>query len=92
MFKSNYDENTEIENQRFRTQIQSIIKEARDTFSLMSNKEIISITKLPNAACSGGLSIIDWCGFEYTTLKRTDDDGKETVYIKINNFNDNEEE
>ena len=92
MLKSNCDENTEIEYQRFRVQIQSIIKEARNTFSLKNNIEIISMTKLSKMACSGSPGILIWCGLEHTTLKRTDDNGKETVYIKIKNLNNNEEE
>ena len=91
MLKSNCNENTEIENTRFRVQIQSIIKEARNTFSLDNNEEIMSMTKLPKRACSGGSSILDWCGLEYTRLTRPDDDGKETVYIKIKNLHNGEE-
>ena len=50
MLKSNCNENTEIENTRFRVQIQSIIKEARNTFSLNNNEEIMSMTKLSKMA------------------------------------------
>ena len=85
MLKSNCDENTEIENTRFQVQIQSIIKEARNTFSLNSNEEIMSMTKLSKRACKGSLGILDWCGIESTKLTRTDDEGMETVYIKIIN-------
>jgi hypothetical protein len=92
MLKSNCNENTEIENTRFRVQIQSIIKEAKNTFYLDSNKEIMSITKLTGGACSGRSSILDWCDLEYTHLTRTDDEGKETVYIKIINLHNGEEE
>ena len=92
MLKSNCNENTEIENTRFRVQIQSIIKEARNTFSLDNNEEIMSMTKLTKRACSGGSSILDWCGLEYTRLTRPDDEGKETVYIKIKNLHNGEEE
>ena len=92
MLKSNCSENTEIENTRFRVQIQSIIKEARNTFSLDNNEEIMSMTKLTKRACSGGSSILDWCGLEYTRLTRPDDEGKETVYIKIKNLHNGEEE
>jgi len=85
MLKSNCDENTEIENTRFQVQIQSIIKEAKNTFSLNSNEEIMSMTKLSKRACKGSLGILDWCGIESTKLTRTDDEGMETVYIKIIN-------
>lgn len=92
MLKSNCNENTEIENTRFRVQIQSIIKEAKNTFSLKSNAEIMSMTKLSKPACSGSAGILDWCGLEYTRLTRTDDDGKETGYIQIKNLHNVEEE
>ena len=92
MLKSNCDENTEIENTRFRVQIQSIIKEARNTFSLNNNEEIMSMTKLSKLACKGSVGILRWCGMEYTKLTRTDDDGKETDYIKIKNLHNGEEE
>jgi hypothetical protein len=92
MLKSNCDENTEIENTRFRVQIQSIIKEARNTFSLNNNEEIMSMTKLSKMACKGSVGILRWCGIEYTKLTRTDDDGKETDYIKIKNLHNAEEE
>jgi hypothetical protein len=92
MLKSNCNENTEIENTRFRVQIQSIIKEARNTFYLDSNKEIMSITKLKKGACSGRSTILDWCDLEYTQLTRTDDEGKETGYIKIKNLHNGEEQ
>jgi hypothetical protein len=92
MLKSNCDENTEIENTRFRVQIQSIIKEARNTFSLNNNEEIMSMTKLSKMACKGSVGILRWCGIEYTKLTRTDDDGKETDYIKIKNLHNGEEE
>ena len=61
------------------------MKATRDTFSL-TNAEIQSITKLTKGAVSGTLGILDWCGLEYTRITRTDDDGKETVYIKIKNL------
>ena len=92
MLNSKCDENTEIEYQRFRVQIQSIIKEARNTFSLKNNIKIISMTKLSKMACSGSPAILIWCGLEHATLKRTDEDGKDTDYIKIKNLNNNEEE
>ena len=92
MLESKCNENTEMSVHDFRSQIQSIIKEAKETFSLKSNKEIIPIAKLNNMACSGGLSILNWCGLEHTKLTRTDDDGKETVYIKITNLHSSEEE
>ena len=85
MLNSECDENTEIENTRFRVQIQSIIEEARNTFSL-SNKEIMSMTKLSKLGCKGSVGILIWCAIKYTKLTRTDDNGKETGYIKITNL------
>ena len=43
------------------------------------------MTKLSKRACKGSLGILDWCGIESTKLTRTDDEGMETVYIKIIN-------
>jgi len=40
----------------------------------------------------GSLGILIWCGIEYTKLTRTDDEGKKTVYIKIINLHNGEEQ
>jgi len=90
MLKSKSYENTEISVYDFKVQIQSIIRETRGTFSL-TNAEIQSITKLGKGPRSGSLGILDWCGLEYTTLTRTDD-GKKTVFVKIKNLQNDEEE
>ena len=52
----------------------------------------MSITKLKKGACSGRSTILDWCDLEYTQLTRTDDEGKETGYIKIKNLHNGEEQ
>ena len=92
MLESKCNENTEMSVHDFRGQIQSIIKEAKETFSLKSNKEIMSIAKLNKTACSGGLSILNWCGLDYSKSKRTADDDKETLFLKITNLHSSEEE
>ena len=85
MLKSKYNEQTEISRKEFGNQIRSLVRGVRDTFFL-TNAETQSIAKTSKNAIIGGLSILDWCGLEYTRITRPDDDGKETVYIKITNL------
>ena len=86
MLKSKCNEQTEFSIDEFKYQMKSLLRKVRDAFSL-TNNEVISITELPKTGYSGGnLSILDWCGLEYTKLTRTDDNGKKTDYIKITNL------
>ena len=86
MLKSKCNEQTEFSIDEFKYQMKSLLRKVRDAFSL-TNDEVISITELPKTGYSGGnLSILDWCGLEYTKLTRTDDNGKKTDYIKITNL------
>ena len=91
MLKSKYNEQTEISGSELRGQLRSLVRGARDAFSL-TNSEVISMTKLSKGASMGSLGILLWCGIEYTKLTRTDDEGKKTVYIKIINLHNGEEQ
>ena len=99
MLKSKCNEQTEFSIHEFRDQMKSLFRRVRDTFFL-TNLEMQSITKIPKKKRTSdvpvlvfcGLSILDWCGLEYTTLTRTDDDGEGTVFVKIKNLQNNEEE
>ena len=92
MLKSKYNEQTEISESELRGQLKPVIRGVRDTYSL-TNAETQSIAKISQEAYRHfSLSILDWCGLEYTRLTRTDEDGKETVYIKIKNLHNGEEE
>lgn len=92
MLKSKYNEQTEISESELRDQLKPVIRGVRDTYFL-TNAETQSIAKISQEAYRHfSPSILDWCGLEYTRLTRTDDDGKETVYIKIKNLHNGEEE
>ncbi|MDC3316623.1 hypothetical protein OAV29_00090 [Candidatus Poseidoniaceae archaeon] len=91
MLKSKCNEQTEFSIHEFQDQMKSLLRGVRDTFSL-TNAEMVSITQISKKALSGGLSILDWCGLEYTKLKRTDDDGGRTGFVKIKNLQNDEEE
>ncbi|MDA8673806.1 hypothetical protein N9L65_04580, partial [Candidatus Poseidoniales archaeon] len=58
-------------------------------FSL-TNNDVKSITRL--STLKGWQDILDWCDLDYSSSKRTDDNGKETDYIKIKNLHNGEEE
>jgi len=92
MLKSKFNEQTEFSFDEFKYKMKPLLREVRDTFSL-TNAEVISITKLTKKAYAiSNPDILNWCEFDYSYSKRTADDGKETAYVKIKNFIDNEEE
>jgi hypothetical protein len=91
MLRKECNDETEIDYQHFRSQIQSIFKEMREVFST-SNQEIRLVTNVTKAACSGGVSILSWCSLSYSKREVRGADGKETVFLKITNLKATEEE
>jgi hypothetical protein len=91
MLREECNDESEIESQHFRTQVQSIFKEIREVFST-SNQAIRLVTNVTKAACSGGVSILSWCSLGFSERKASDTDGKKTVFLKITNLKATEEE
>ena len=81
----------EIEYDHFRKQIKSIFKEMREVFSI-TKQEIQSITNVTKASFSGGLSILEWCSLKSSRREEKDVDGMKTVFLKITNLRNDEEE
>lgn len=91
MLREECNDEKEIEYHHFRKQIKSIFKEMREVFSI-TNQEIQSITNVTKAAISGGLSILEWCSLKFSRREERDADDMKTIFLKITNLRNDEEE
>ena len=91
MLREECNDEKEIEYQHFRNQIKLIFKEMREVFSI-TKQEIQSITNVTKGAFSGGLSILEWCSLKFSRREEKDVDGMKTIFLKITNLGNDEEE
>jgi len=91
MLRKECNSEKEIELQHFRNQIKLIFKEIREMFSI-PNQQIRLVTNVTKAAFSGGLSILEWCGLKCSRREEIDADGMKTIFLKISNLRNDEEE
>ncbi len=91
MLREECNDEKEIEYQHFRNQIKLIFKEIREKFSI-SNQHIRLVTNVTKGALSGRLSILEWCSLEFSRREEKDVDGMNTIFLKITNLGNDEEE